>query len=130
MHSDGDSRSIDHLAFKVAKRLDLNDAQLTHLKALIECLQHQREAVRGGDWLQDVSKLFDGSTFDRDAAQALVATRVSATQAALPSVMEAVAGFYDSLDSEQQQVLRFIIRLGRQARGRRHGARQGCEGMQ
>lgn len=116
-HLDGIDR-IDYLAQKVARRLDLNNEQLARLKTLIECLQQQRQAVRGGDLLQEAGKLFDAPSFDRTAAQALVDARIALLQAAVPAVLDAMAGFYDALDVEQQQVLRFFIRLGRRARDR------------
>lgn len=128
-HAEREGSVIDHLAHKVASRLDLNTEQLARLTALIECLQLQREAVRGGDWLQQASSLLDSRTFDRQAAEALLAARVATVQTAVPNVLDAVAGFYDSLDADQQQVLRFFIRLGRRARGRRgDGSRRGDTG--
>lgn len=113
--------AIEHLAHKIARRLDLDAVQLAQLKTLIECLQQQREAVRGGDWLQQAGSLLDGRTFDQQAAEALAAERIATVQAAVPKVLDALAGFYNALDADQQQVLRFIIRLGRRARGGRHG---------
>lgn len=116
-HGHDGREHIDHLAHKIAKRLDLNDEQQARLRTLIECLQAQREAVRGHDWLQDASALFNARTFDRDAAQAQVSARLATVQQAVPNVLDAVAGFYDALDADQQQVLRFIIRVGRRVRG-------------
>lgn len=117
---------IDRFASKVARRLDLNEAQIAHLRTLIGTLQQQRQAIRGGtqqgaNWVEDVAGLFTGAQFDRQAAAALVDTRVKAIEAGVPGLLDAIAAFYDALDAEQQQVLRFLLRLGRRAKARRDG---------
>jgi hypothetical protein len=47
-----------------------------------------------------------------------VDTRLAAIQLAVPDLIDALADFYDALDAEQQQALRFVLRVRRRGFGR------------
>jgi Spy/CpxP family protein refolding chaperone len=120
-HEHGSETSrLDHLADKISHRLDLSSEQQEHLLKLLANVDQQRQAIRGESVLQDLHGLLAGTTFDRAAAQQLLDARIAAVQAAGPTILEALAEFYDSLDTEQQQVLRFMLRLRQRFAGR-HG---------
>jgi len=59
-----------------------------------------RAAVRG---------LVAGEKFDRAKAQALVAEKTAALNAASPEVIAALGDFYDSLDATQQAKVRELM---------------------
>lgn len=114
---DGTSR-LDHLAEKISHRLDLSDTQQEHLLKLLANADQQRQALRGDALLQDLHGLLSGTTLDRATAQQLLDARIATLQAAGPTLIQALADFYDALDAEQQQVLRFVLRLRQRHAGR------------
>jgi len=116
-HDEAGSR-IEHLADRLGSRLDLNDEQREHLKTLLALLQRQRTLIKGESLLDEVKGLMAGSTLDRAAAQALVDARIQALQAAGPQLIAALGDFYDALDADQQQALRFVLRLRGRFAGR------------
>lgn len=81
-------------------------------------LQAQREALRGNSLMLDAQRLLSGASLDRAAAQSMLDARIASAQAAAPALVTALADFYDALDTEQQQVLRFLLRLGQRGRGK------------
>jgi len=112
-HHEGDEASrIEHIADRVAGGLDLNEAQQEKFVALLETAQAQRAAIKSPDLIKDLAGLVKGERLDRDAANAWIAQRLQALQAGAPGVLTALADFYDALDAEQQQVLRFMLRMG------------------
>ncbi len=113
---------IEYMADKVSSRLDLNDEQQQRLHALLTCLQEQRANIKNGDIAKEVGTMIQGQTFARDAAKAWIDQRLQALQTAAPIVLTALADFYDALDTEQQQALRFLLRMrGRFGRNQGRG---------
>lgn len=100
----------DRLMAKASRRLDLNPAQQLALRQLLELLQQQREALKGGSARQELADLLGGATFDRAAAQSLWDDRLQTLRDGGPALIAAVADFFDALDTDQQQLLRFMIR--------------------
>lgn len=117
----GDDRAssfADHLAAKLSHRLDLGDEQQARLETLLSALQQQRQALRRDALFQDITGLLAGATLDRAATRQLVDERLATAQAAVPALIDALADFYDALDAEQQQALRFVLRQRRRGFGR------------
>lgn len=127
---DGPTSRLDHLADKIGHRLDLDSIQREHLIKLLANVDQQRQAMRGGALVQDLGGLLAGTTLDRAAAQQLVDARLEAIQAAGPAIIDALAEFYDALDPEQQQVLRFMLRLRQRFAGRFGRGGRGRAGTQ
>ncbi|MGH6645765.1 Spy/CpxP family protein refolding chaperone [Aquabacterium sp.] len=117
-HEDGASSFADHLAGKLSHRLDLNGEQQAKLETLLSAVQQQRQALRREALFEDITGLLAGSTLDRAATRQLVDERLATAQAAVPALVDALADFYDTLDAEQQQALRFVMRLRRRGFGR------------
>ena len=117
-HADTGHRFADHLVARVAAKLDLDDDQQRRLAAWFEELQRQREALTGLARSPELAGLFAGEQFPRESAQQLLDARLDALRAAGPSVVTAFADFFDSLDTEQRQALRFMMR--RFGPGHRH----------
>ena len=112
-HHEGDEASrVEHIADRVAGGLDLNEAQQAKLVTLLEAVQVQRAAIKSPDLVKDLAGLVKAERFDREAADAWIAQRLQAVQTGAPSVLTALGDFYDALDTEQQQALRFMLRMG------------------
>jgi Spy/CpxP family protein refolding chaperone len=110
-HGHDDASHIEHLADRISGRLDLNEAQQDKLVSLLESLQAQRAAIRNVDFAKDLGAMIQGERIDRAAAQAWIDQRMQSLQTAAPTVLGALADFYDALDTEQQQALRFMLRM-------------------
>jgi Spy/CpxP family protein refolding chaperone len=92
---------------RVARKLELNEAQKQKLAATGAKLHEQRNAMRGAtDPRAEVRALVAGEKFDRARAQALVAEKTAAVQARSPEVIAALGDFYDSLNPAQQAQVR------------------------
>jgi protein CpxP len=123
--SDEDAAKMSaHMVERVGKRLDLDAAQKERLSKLAQVLHTQRKAAMGDKAPQEqLQTLVAGKQFDREAAQALVATRTEAIRQASPAVIAAAADFYDSLRPEQQTKVREFMQRGPGRHG--HGRHMG-----
>ena len=103
---------------KASRELSLDAAQKTKLGLLADALKAQRAALMPGDAnpRSEVAALVAGPQFDRARAQALIDSKTGALRDKAPSVVAAMADFYDSLQPAQQQKVRDFM-----ARGRGHG---------
>jgi len=119
-HADGDDFAR-HLWERVGARLDLDDEQYGRFGAWFDQLQRQRDALKGLVRGPELAGLLDGERFASDAARQLLDAKLDALRAAGPGLVTAFAEFFDSLDAEQRQALRFMMR--RLGRGRHaHGS--------
>ena len=116
-HADADGFA-GHLLARVGAKLDLDDEQQRRLGAWFEQIQRQRESLKGLARGQELAGLIAGEQFDRAQAQQLLDAKLDALRAAGPGLIGSFAEFFDSLDAEQRQVLRFMTR--RFGRGRHH----------
>ncbi|KQV48236.1 hypothetical protein ASC95_20000 [Pelomonas sp. Root1217] len=106
-HADG----FAHLLLnRVGAKLDLDAEQHRKLGAWLEQLQHQRDTMRGLARGPEVAGLFAAEQFAREPAQQLLDAKLDALRAAGPGLVTAFADFFDSLDDEQRQALRFMMR--------------------
>ena len=99
-----------HLIARASAKLDLDDAQQRRLADWIEQLQRQRESMKGLARGPELAALLAGGQFPREAARRMLDAKLDALRAASPGVVNAFADFFDSLDAEQRQVLRFMMR--------------------
>ncbi len=109
----------EHLLARVGAKLDLDDEQQRRLGAWFSQLQNQRDAMKGLARGPELVGLLAGEQFPRESAQQLLDAKLDALRAAGPGVIGSFAEFFDSLDAEQRQVLRFMMR--RFGHSRRHG---------
>lgn len=117
-HADADGFA-GHLVARVGAKLDLDDEQRHRLAAWFGQLRQQRDALKGLARGPELIGLLAGEQFPRESAQQLIDARLDALRAAGPGVIAAFAEFFDALDAEQRQVLRFMLR--RFGHSRRHG---------
>lgn len=105
------------LLARVGARLDLDDGQQRRFATWIEQLQHQRDALKRLVGGPELASLFAQEQFARGPAQQLFDAKLDALRAAGPGVVAAFGDFFDSLDADQQQALRFMMRrVGRHSR--------------
>jgi hypothetical protein len=121
-HADADSFA-EHLVARVGAKLDLDNEQQRLLGAWFSQLQQQREGLKGLARGPELAGLLAGEQFPRESAQQLLDAKLDALRAAGPVVITAFADFFDALDNEQRQVLRFMTR--RFGRARRRGDGRG-----
>lgn len=109
-HGHGGERIASVLLARVSAKLDLDGAQQERLAELLEQLQRQRRALKALARGPELPALLTGDNFDRDAAQRLIDGQLDQLRAAGPGLVAAFGDFFDALDFEQQQALRFLMR--------------------
>lgn len=106
-HADGFAHL---LVARLGRKLDLDDGQQRRLGAWLDQLQQQRDALKGLARGPELGGLMAGEQFAREPAQQLFDAKLDALRAAGPGLVGAFADFFDALDAEQRQVLRFMMR--------------------
>lgn len=103
---------LQGLLLRLSRQLDLDAAQQERLAGLLCQLAAQRSALRA--WLRDPARLraLAGDNLDRAALLADYEAHLDALRRAGPALIDASGDFFDQLDFEQQQVLRFALRRG------------------
>ena len=91
---------------RLSDQLDLNAEQQQLLDALVGQWQGQGRSLRGSGMLNAMSGLIASENFDIAGARQLFDSRLDA-------LIAAAADLFDSLDFEQQQALRFMLRVRR-----------------
>ena len=119
MHDD--QARAEHRAKRVERistEIGLNDEQKQKLSAFFEKLSEQRKAMMGDrkDRHEKIQSLIEGTSFDRERAQALLNEKAARLQSNGPELITAAADLFDSLNAEQQQKVRAFLE-------RRHGHR-------
>ncbi|MFH7044185.1 Spy/CpxP family protein refolding chaperone [Paucibacter sp. JuS9] len=111
------SQSLEDRVDQVASHLDLTTAQQRQLDELLSLAQRQRRGLRTALSPAGVQDLVASENFDRAAAREIFNARLDALRDAGPALIDAAADFFDGLDFDQQQALRFLLRsrLGRRA---------------
>lgn len=107
-----DGERFAELLERVSARLDLTSAQQELLNELLTQLQRQRRAMRAAAAGSELRDLIASENFDRASAQQLFDARMDSLRAGGPALVAAFGDFFDALDFEQQQALRFVLRAG------------------
>jgi Spy/CpxP family protein refolding chaperone len=114
------SRAKAHAVERIAGRMDLDAAQRQHLDALADALLTQRKALLAGNEPRAaLQALVAGPVFDRTGAESLLTAKTDALRAGAPALIAAFGDFYDSLNAEQQAMLRERLAQGPRHRGPR-----------
>jgi len=103
--------------------LDLSDEQSDLLGRLVEQLGTARRALKALAKGPEVARLIESENFRRHEAQELFDGQVEALRATGPALVAAFGDFFDALDFDQQQMLRFLMRRLRRRAGRDGGGR-------
>lgn len=96
---------------RASRKLDLDAAQKAKLSVLADTLAAQRKAMvtQGGEPREELKAVLAGAQFDRARAQALVESKTTLLREGSPTVIGALADFFDSLRPEQQQKVRELL---------------------
>ncbi len=106
-HADG----FAHLLLnRVGAKLDLDDEQRRRFALWIEQIQQQRDALKRFARGPELGGLLSGEQFPREPARQMLDSQLDALRAAGPGLVNAFADFFDALDTEQRQALRFMMR--------------------
>lgn len=111
-HHRSDGERFAELLERVSARLDLTSAQQELLNELLTQLQRQRRAMHAAAAGSELRDLIARENFDRANAQQLFDARIDSLRAGGPALVAAFGDFFDALDTEQQQALRFVLRAG------------------
>ena len=98
----------DKMINRAASKLDLNAEQKQRLSVLGDKLLEQRTALVGSgkDPRAEIKALLAGDKLDAARVQALLAEKIAALNSKSPEVTAALADFYNSLNTTQQQKVR------------------------
>lgn len=77
---------------------------------LLKALKQQRGAMRDLAAGREVAALVATENFDREAARRVLDARIEALRAAGPALVDAAGDFFEALDFDQQQAVRFLLR--------------------
>lgn len=93
---------------KVKDELDLDTAQQAKFKVFVDEVTDSRKAMRSErkQSHQAIMNLLEQPSFDRDKSLTLVQGHIKTVQARAPKLVNAFAGFYDSLSATQRKELR------------------------
>jgi hypothetical protein len=110
------------LRSRAAAFLDLDAIQLERMDHLFEQVFAVRRATKDVLRSAQFAALVENENFRREDAQVLFDRRIETLKAAGPSLVAAFGDFFDALDFEQQQMLRFALRRRRHGHNGRHDA--------
>jgi hypothetical protein len=117
-----DGRRGERLQARISAFLDLSERQQAALGQVLDQFRARRRALRGVMSGPEVARLVENDSFAREAAQQLLDTEIDALRAGVPALVQAVGDFFDALDFDQQQALRFMMRRLRRRAGRHDAA--------
>ena len=110
------------LRSRAAAFLDLDATQVDRMDRLFEQVCAARVAAKDVLRSAEFAALVENENFRREDAQVLFDRRIETLKAAGPSLVAAFGDFFDALDFEQQQMLRFALRRRRHGHNGRHDA--------
>lgn len=116
--SDAHGRFGERLQARASALLDLSESQELRLENLLGQLRTARRAFKALARGPEVARLIEGDNFRRDEAQELFDGQIEALRATGPALVAAFGDFFDALDFDQQQMLRFALRRMRRRSGR------------
>ena len=101
-------KKAEHITDMITENLELNSLQQQNLTALSATVLGMMNEVRSsrGDHLELVQQILSEPTMDQTATLQMIQQKTQMINDNAPLVIASVAGFLDSLDSEQKQELR------------------------
>ena len=101
-------KKAEWIVNEIQEELDLNDAQMIKLNELKVIALDMRKALKESHakHREDVASLLAEETLDQNKLQSMIDNKIDYFSKKSPEVVQALAGFYDSLSLEQQTKLR------------------------
>ncbi len=109
----------EYMVEKITSKMELTEPQVSKLEALKNELLNVRQSMLAErDTVhEEVNELLNQPTLDQARALTLVQDRTDSINQKAPQVITALAGFYDSLNPEQQAMLREKLEAHKAHRG-------------
>ncbi len=109
----------EYMVEKITSKMELTEPQVSKLEALKNELLNVRQSMLAErDTVhEEVNELLNQPTLDQTRALTLVQNRTDSINQKAPQVITALAGFYDSLNPEQQAMLREKLEAHKAHRG-------------
>ena len=107
-HHHDPQEKAGYIVHKITKKLDLTDAQQEKLNIAKDAALAMHQAMHNErlNMAQDIQTLFSGSTLDQQLILNHINQKTVSVREQAPEVVAALAGFYDSLDAQQQEKIR------------------------
>ncbi len=110
-----------YMMHKLEKKLDLNESQMTHLKAVTEFMQAKRKEHMAVDYKSQMKELLSQPALDQAKIIGMMEEKMQHMRANAPEMIGKVAMFTDSLTPEQRaeltQMMDKMSKRGRHHRG-------------
>jgi len=107
-HHHSPKERADYMMEKISDKLDLTAPQISQLEQLKNELMNARQSMLAerGTVHSEMNELLSQPTLDQERALKLVRDQTESINQKAPQIITAFAGFYDSLNPEQQAVIR------------------------
>lgn len=104
----GPADKAEFMTGKITEKLELNATQQQNLQVLSATILDIMSDVRSGrgEHMETVQQMLSEPTLDQVKALEMIRQKTEMVNAKAPEVIASIAGFLDSLDSEQKQQLR------------------------
>ena len=98
----------EYMTGKITEKLELSATQQQNLQTLsVTILDIMSDARSGrGEHMETVQQMLSEPTLDQAKALEMIRQKTEMVNAKAPEVIASIAGFLDSLDSEQKELLR------------------------
>ena len=108
----------DRMIHKLEKKLDLNEAQMTNLKAVQEMMQTKRQEHMKTDYKAQMKEMLSQPKLDQAKIIGMMEDKMQQMKTSAPEMVGKIAAFTDSLTPEQRAELTTLME--KRGRGGRH----------
>lgn len=107
-HHRSPEASAEHVVEKISSKLKLNESQTMKLVQLKDEFMNIRQTMQSdrNSTFAEVDELLSQSTLDQQRVQQLLQNKIATVNNKAPQIITTFAGFYDSLNPEQQNQIR------------------------
>ena len=111
-----------YMMYKLEKKLDLNESQMTNLKAVTEFMQAKRQEHMQMDYKLQMKDLLAQPALDQAKIIGMMEEKMQDMRANAPEMIGKVAAFTDSLTPEQRtELVAMMDKMGKRGRHHRRG---------
>lgn len=107
-----------YMMYKLEKKLDLNESQMTNLKAITEFVQTKRQEHMKTDYKSQMKEMLAQPSLDQAKIIGMMEEKMQQMRANAPEMIGKVATFTDSLTPEQRAEL--MEMMDKRGFGKRH----------
>nr|CAA6814995.1 MAG: Unknown protein [uncultured Thiotrichaceae bacterium] len=116
----------DYMVYKLEKKLELNDSQVTQLKSIQDYVKAKRADHQKEDHKAEIKQLLSQPILDQQQIITMMDTKMQEMRGNAPEMVSKIAAFTDTLSAEQRtELVEMMDKMGR--RGHHRGWKQGQE---